>query len=106
MSCGREARVSAMLEFISNNALLSALVAAAVIAVAGGVWKWWHDRKDSRTIYNFLLKSKTGTDFTFRSTESISSHTKIPEKRVADLCGKHPRIRRNEKEKQSWTLAD
>ena len=93
-----------MLDFISNDALVSALIAAAVIAAAGGIWKWWHDRRDSQTIYDFLLTSKAGTDFTFRSTEAISSHTKLSEKRVAELCSKHPKIRRNEKEKQSWTL--
>jgi hypothetical protein len=96
--------VAPVLEFISNNALVSALVAALLIAVIGGVWKWWHDRKDSRVIYEFLLASKAGTGFTFRSTEAIASHTKISEDRVAALCSKHPRIRRNEKEKQSWTL--
>lgn len=57
-----------------------------------------------RAIYQFLLTSKAGTAFTFRSTEAISSHTKISEERVADLCSNHPKIRRNEKEKQSWTL--
>lgn len=93
-----------MLEFISNNALVSALIAAAVIAAARGGWKWWHDRKDSQAIYNFLLTSKAGTSFSFRGTEAISSHTKLSEKRVADLCSKHPKIRRNEKQKQSWTL--
>ena len=93
-----------MLDFISNNALISALIAAAVIAAAGGVWKWWHDRKDSQAIYNFLLTSKARTSFSFRSTAAISSHTRLSEKRVADLCSKHPKIRRNEQEKQSWTL--
>ena len=93
-----------MLESISSNALVSTLIAAAVVGIAARGWKWWHDRNDSQTIYNFLLSSKTGTDFTFRSTEAISSHTKISEKRVADLCSKHPKIRRNEKERQSWTL--
>jgi hypothetical protein len=92
-----------MLEFLSNNALVSALITALVIAAAGATWKWWHDRKDSQTIYNFLLTSKAGTDFTFRSTEAICSHTRISEKRVAELCSKHPKIRRNEKEKRSWT---
>jgi hypothetical protein len=95
-----------MLDLISNNALVSALIAAAVVAAASGVWKWFHDRKDSQAIYNFLLTSKTGTRFNFRSTVAISSHTKLSEKRVADLCSKHPKIRRNEKEKQSWTLAE
>jgi flavin-dependent dehydrogenase len=93
-----------MLKFISDNAIVSALIAAVVIAAASGLWKWWRDRKDSKIVYDFLLASKTETSFSFRSTEAISSHTKLSEKRVAELCSKHPKIRRNEKEKQSWTL--
>lgn len=97
--------MSAMLEFISNNALTSTLIAAAVVGIAGAGWNWWHDSSDSQAIYDFLLSSKTETNFTFRSTEAISSHTKIHEKRVAYLCSRHPKIRRNEKEKKSWTLS-
>ncbi len=93
-----------MLDLISNNALVSTLIAAVALAAVRGGWKLWHDRKDSQAIYNFLLTSKAGTSFSFRSTEAISSHTKLSEKRVADLCSKHQKIRRNEKEKQSWTL--
>ena len=96
--------MATVLDLISNNGLVSALIAAITIAAAGSIWKWWHDRKDSQTIYDFLLTSKAGTQFTFRTTEAISSHTKISEKRVAELCAKHPKIRRNERGKQSWTL--
>ena len=96
--------MSAMLEFISNNALVSTLIATAVAGIAGVSWRWWHDRNDSQKIYNFLLNSETGTDYTFRSTEAISSRTKIPEQRVVDLCSRHAKIRRNEKQKQSWML--
>jgi hypothetical protein len=98
--------MSNVFNFISNNALVSAVVAATVIAVVSGIWKWWHDRKDSKAIYNFLRDSKSATAYSFRSTEAISSHTKISERRVAALCSKHPMIRRNEKEKQSWTLVE
>ncbi len=98
--------MSAILGFISNNSLVSTLIAAAVVAAIGGVWKWWRDRRDRQAIYNFLLSSRSATGFTFRSTEAISSHTKIPEKRVAVLCSRHPKIRRNEKERQAWTLVE
>ncbi|MDD2658681.1 MAG: hypothetical protein PHY54_03240 [Methylococcales bacterium] len=94
------------LQFISNNSLASTLVAAAILAIVGGVWKWNRDRQDSKKIFDFMLKSKTETNFTFRSTEAISSHTKISEARVADLCSKHSKIKRNEKEKQSWQIVD
>src|SRR5512135_1841960 len=96
--------MGAVLEVISNNALASTLIAGGIVAAAGGVWKWWHDRRDSTAIYDYLVSSKLNTDWKFRSTAAISSQTKIPERRVAQLCSKHPKIRRNEKEKQSWTL--
>ena len=85
--------------YISNNSLVSALIAAVILAAFGGAWKWFRDWRDSKKIYNFMLTSKTETEFTFRATAAISSHTKIPESRVAELCSKHPKIKRNEKEK-------
>lgn len=94
------------LQFISNNNLASALVAAAILAIVGGIWQSNRDRRDSKKIFDFMLKSKAETGFTFRSTEAISSDTKIPEARVADLCSKHPKIKRNEKNKQSWRIVD
>ena len=96
--------MSAILDTISNNQLVSGLVVAGVIADVGAGWKWNHDRRDSKRIYDFMLKSNSETDFTFRSTEAISSATKIPEKRVSGVCSKHPKVKRNEKEKQSWKL--
>jgi hypothetical protein len=90
------------IQLISSNNIASALVIAAILAIVGGAWKWHRDRRDSKKILGFMLQSKSETDFTFRSTEAISSHTKIPENRVAELCSKHPRIKRNEKAKQSW----
>jgi hypothetical protein len=101
----RKSMWKSILTFVSNNALASAIAAGVILAAVGGIWKWWRDRRDSNTIYEFLVGSKSKTGFGFRTTEAISSHTKISETRVAELCSRHPDIRRNEKEKQSWTLA-
>ncbi len=98
--------MSDILNFISNNNLVSGLIVIIVGTMAGGVWKWYRDRRDSRKIYNFMLESKAGTGFTFRTTQAISSATKLPEKRVAGLCNKHPKIKRNEREKQSWRVIE
>ncbi len=98
--------MNGFLEVINNNPLLSSVGAAAIVALAGGGWKWWHDRRDAGKIYDFLVASRSSTSHTFRSTEAIAAHTSISEKRVAHLCSKHPKIRRNEKEKQSWRLHD
>lgn len=90
--------------FISNNNLASALAVAVILAIVGGAWKWIVDSRDSKKIYDFLFESKSKTDFSLRSTEAISSHTNISESRVADLCSRHPKIIRNQKEKQSWRI--
>ena len=95
-----------VIQCISSNNLISALVVAAILAIIGKVWTWGLDCRDSKNILDFMLKSKAGTDFTFRSTESIASHTKIAENKVVHLCSKHPRIQRNENEKQSWRVID
>jgi len=98
--------MSAMIDLISNNALISSLVAAAILGLIAWAWKARRDYSDKQAIYSFLLASKTEGKFTFRSTEAIASHTHLSEERVAALCAQDPRIRRNEKEKQSWTLSD
>jgi hypothetical protein len=92
------------LNFISNNALVSAIAAAAIVGLVGWLWRCYRNSRDSKLIYNFLLNSTSETEFSFRSTEAIASDTKISESRVAELCIKHPKIKRNEKEKQSWRL--
>lgn len=92
------------LHFTENN-LFATLIAAAIVALIVHIWKVLRDSYDNKKIYDFLSISKANTEFTFRSTEAISSDTKIPESRVAELCSKHPKIKRNEKEKQSWKIA-
>ena len=96
-----------LLDFVTNNSLSTAL---STIAIIVGLILWIlkisNDRSDSKKIYEFLLNSAATTDYTFRSTQVISSDTKIAESRVEELCIKHPKIKRNEKEKQSWRLIE
>jgi hypothetical protein len=61
---------------------------------------------DSGKISVFLRKSKRDGKYTFRSTEAISSNTVIEETKVAKLCARDKRFKRNEKEKQSWRLVE
>jgi hypothetical protein len=96
--------MSSFFEFVSNNALASTLVGAAILGVFGWLYKKSQDTKDSKAIYAFMITSQSKTGFTFRTTQAIASHTKLTEERVATLCSRHPNIRRNEKELQSWTL--
>lgn len=93
-----------IIKFCSENALVSSIVAAAILGGIAWLWKWKSDSKDNQAIYDFLQQSRTSTGWDFRTTHAISSTTKIPEDRVSALCGKHPKIRRNQKELQSWCI--
>ncbi len=93
-------------KYASENSLFSALIAALLVAAVAGLWRLYRNSRDGKRIYEYLKHSASETGYVFRSTEAISAHTKMPEGRVADLCAKHPKIKRNEKEKQSWRLAD
>lgn len=95
-----------MLDFVTNNALVATLVAAAIIALAGRGWKRYRDKRDGEVIYSFLRQSMAGAEFRFRTTHAITSHTHIPGQRVGDLCLSHPKIRRNEEDKESWTIVE
>ena len=96
--------MSSLIEFINNNALASTLVGTALIGSIGWLWRSQQNQKDSNAILSFLNNSSKETTYTFRSTEAIASHTNLTEGRVASICAKHPKIKRNTNEKQSWQL--
>lgn len=92
--------------YISNNGLVSGFIILVISVLGSFIWRFYKDRRDSNKIYDFMRTSSSVTEFRFRTTEAISSKTKILESRVAELCSRHPKIRRNEKSKQSWQLVD
>jgi hypothetical protein len=98
--------VKNIFHFVSTNSIASALVVAVILGALAWLNKWRKDRRDSNKIYQFLIGSAKQTSFQFRSTEAISSDTGIPEDRVANLCSRNKKIKRNEKEKQSWRLVE
>ena len=89
--------MTAIIEWLSDNAIASSLVAAAILGAIVWARKAWRDGIDKTRIYNFLVASTHSSEFTFRSTEAIAAHTGLSEERVAKLCASHPRIRRNER---------
>jgi len=97
--------ITGLVDFINNNKIVSTLIGAAIVAAATWLLKRLRDRRDSNKIYRYFLKSAASTGWTFRSMQAISSATHIPTSRVADLCGSDKRLKRNEKEKDSWRLA-
>lgn len=95
-----------MLKIITDNPLVSAIIAGLILAAVFWTIRKLKDRSDSQKIYSFLQSSSAGTEYAFRTTAAISSGTSIAESRVAELCSKDKRIKRNERERQSWRLED
>ncbi len=92
---------------LGANAKEIAAGVAIAVAIAGlFLWliQWVKDRRDTDKIYKFLLRSSKERGWAFRTTRAISSATNIPTERVSGLCGRDKRIRRNEKEKESWRI--
>ena len=90
--------------FVSQNALVSAVVAGLIVALVTWLFVYFRARRDRNTIYAFLRQSAEGTDFTFRTTHAIAAATRIPEARVAELASRDTRLKRNEQERQSWRI--
>ena len=99
--------ISGFVDFVGNNFKEIGAGVAIIVAIAGAlVWlfKWFQDKRDSDKIYKFLRRSAKERGWAFRTTHAISSATKIPKNRVSELCSRDKRIKRNDKEKESWRL--
>ena len=99
--------ISGFLGFVGTDFKEIAAAVAIIVVIAGAlVWlfKWFQDKRDRDKIYKFLRRSAKERGWVFRTTHAISSGTKIPENRVSKLCNRDKRIKRNEKEKESWRL--
>ena len=90
-------------DFIHNGIVqgaLAALIAAFVIWVIRAI----RMQIDEKKIIAFLEKSAAETELHFRTTHAVASATNLSEERVSKLCSRSRRIRRNQKEKESWIL--
>jgi hypothetical protein len=96
--------IAEWIRYASENSLISALLAACVIFIVRKAVVHYQDVRDTNLICEYLAESASMTGYVFRSTHAISACTRISESRVVELCIKHPKIKRNEKEKQSWQL--
>ena len=94
-----------MNELINPNivqGVLATLVASLIIWMLAGI----KAKYDQNKIISFLKKSKKETNHTFRTTHAIASETNLSKERVGKLGSKSKKIKRNQKEKESWKLAE
>ncbi len=92
------------------------LLEGIIIGIFGGLFSgigiWLLDRlgklrdftKDENSIVTFLTKHINETDFIFNTTYRISSEVNLTESRVNEICSRSTKIRRNQKNKETWTI--
>lgn len=100
--------MNTILNFLSvhMSGVIGAVLASVIPLVITALWHRHRDRRDSEAIYTFMKEPGLDGLYKFRTTHAIASHTKLTSERVETLCSRHPKIRRNQLEKQSWTLSD
>lgn len=80
--------------------------AGVAIQIINFVSKYINFYQEEKIIVDFLKESikSPKSPKGFRSTIIICNAVNLPEERVRYICSRSKKIRRNEKEKESWTL--
>src|SRR4030095_5372751 len=89
---------------ITERVLVSAVVGGCAVVFILRAIKSVKDRRDSNRIYEFLRRCAKDGQYMFRSSEAISTVTRLPESRIADLCSKHGHIERKEGQRHMWRV--
>lgn len=92
-----------MSEFF-NNGIVQGVLATIIGVIILGVFGWLKFKRDEKIVTEFLKKAEVETGHAFRSTHAISSAIDLSHERIKKVCSKSPKIKRDEKEKESWKL--
>lgn len=92
-------RLKSMIKQIIIGVIISLVVSLCLCFI-----RFLRNVKDTKKIINYLKNSKEKTGYSFRSNHAIASDTHLTEERVRTLCSRSKKVKRNEKEKESWKL--
>ncbi len=77
----------------------------AVLGLTPWLWTKLNNWRYEEKIYNWLSENtKDQNDYRFKSTIEICNGVNLENNIVASMCYKSKRIRRNEEEKETWTI--
>jgi hypothetical protein len=88
-----------------KNGIVQGLLVTLIGAIILGLFGWLKFKRDEKIVAKFLQNSGVETPHTFRTTHAISSSTNLRKERIRKVCSKSSKIRRNQKEKESWKLS-
>jgi hypothetical protein len=85
-----------------KNGIVQGVLATLIGVLVLGIFGWLKFKRDEKIVTKFLKNSGVETRHNFRTTHAISSATNLSEERIRKVCSKSSKIRRNQKEKESW----
>jgi len=88
-----------------NNGIVQAVLATLIGVLILGIFGWLKFKRDEKVVAKFLKNSGVETSHTFRTTHAISSATNLSQERIRKVCSKSCKIKRNQKEKESWKIS-
>jgi len=71
------------------------------VFIIKALWDWYLFHRDERRIVRFF---RNNTGFTFYNTHRIAAEVDLTESRTAFVCSSSDRIKRNERETETWQL--
>ena len=94
------------MEDLLKNGIVQSVIGALIVALILWLIGLMRSRAHENKILEFMRKSEIDTSHKFRSTHAISSAINLSEERIRKICSKSKKIKRNQKENESWQLAE
>ena len=88
-----------------KNGIVQSVIAMLIGALILGIFGWLKFKRDEKVVTRFLKNSGVENSGTFRETHVISSATNLNQERIRKVCSKSCKIKRHQKEKESWKLS-
>ncbi len=84
--------------------LMGQILSGIAVLAVGSLLAWLARASKNRVDTAKIISCLENRTHKFRSTHAIAANTNLTEARIRDLASASDQIRRNEKEKESWTL--
>lgn len=95
-----------MWKLLSENSFLGALVSGIAIIVLVAIFKFFLNKYKASQVFNALKSGLAEKKHTFLPTSYLAAKTNYTQEKVEQLCSSHSKIKRNEKELESWQVID
>jgi len=93
--------------YLSDNTVTSFIaVGTVIVGILGWLYNSWRDHRDRDAIRTFMRSALANEGVQFSSTHFMASKLHLPDARVKKLCETDKRVRRNEKDRESWSLSN